>query len=137
MQGTKDNTDAEIIYRLDPFPSQEELAPLWRAAWGGEWGGDLAFILTRSLTHACAYAGDRMVGYVNVAWDGGVHAFLLDTTVDPEFQRRGIATELVRQVADAARERGAHWLHVDYEPKLDGFYRACGFRPTAAGLIRL
>ncbi|OEO30403.1 GNAT family N-acetyltransferase [Devosia insulae DS-56] len=137
MQETKDNTDTEIAYRLDPFPSEEELAPLWRAAWGDDWGGDLAFILTRSLTHACAYAGTRMVGYVNVAWDGGVHAFLLDTTVDPEFQRRGIAKELVRQVADAARERGAHWLHVDYEEKLDGFYKACGFRPTAAGLIRL
>ena len=78
-----------------------------------------------------------MVGYVNVAWDGGVHAFLLDTTVDPAFQRRGIATELVRHVADAARERGAHWLHVDYEAKLDGFYKACGFKPTAAGLMRL
>lgn len=127
----------DIAYRLDPFPSEEELSPLWRAAWGDEWSGDLAFILTRSLTHACAYAGNRTVGYVNVAWDGGVHAFLLDTTVDPEFQRRGIAKELVRQVAEAARARGAHWLHVDYEPHLEAFYAACGFRPTAAGLIRL
>lgn len=131
------DTDTEITYRLDAFPSEEELEPMWSAAWGDAWGGDLAFILTRSLTHACAYAGGRVVGYVNVAWDGGVHAFLLDTTVDPEFQRRGIAKELVRQVANAARERGAHWLHVDYEEKLDGFYKACGFKPTAAGLIRL
>lgn len=131
------SADAEIVFRLDPFPSEEELAPLWRAAWGDAWSGDLAFILTRSLAHAAAYADDRVVGYVNVAWDGGVHAFLLDTTVDPEFQRRGIATELVRQVADAARERGAHWLHVDYEPHLEAFYAACGFRPTAAGLIAL
>lgn len=130
-------TEAEITYRLDAFPSEEELEPMWSAAWGDAWGGDLAFILTRSLTHACAYAGGRVVGYVNVAWDGGVHAFLLDTTVDPEFQRRGIAKELVRQVANAARERGAHWLHVDYEPHLETFYAACGFRPTAAGLIRL
>jgi len=36
-----------------------------------------------------------------------------------------------------ARERGAEWLHVDFEPHLEGFYRACGFRPTEAGLIRL
>ena len=32
---------------------------------------------------------------------------------------------------------GMTWLHVDYEPHLDGFYRGCGFRPTAAGLLRL
>lgn len=87
--------------------------------------------------HAGAYASDRLVGYVNVAWDGGEHAFLLDTTVHPEFRRRGVATELVSRVTAAARVRGAGWLHVDYEPRLEGFYSACGFRPTLAGLIRL
>jgi hypothetical protein len=29
------------------------------------------------------------------------------------------------------------WLHVDYEPHLDSFYRACGFQPTLAGLLEL
>jgi ribosomal protein S18 acetylase RimI-like enzyme len=127
----------DIAYRIDPFPAEEELQPMWQAAWGNPWSGDLAFILNRSLVHACAYAGDRVVGYVNVAWDGGVHAFLLDTTVDPEFQRRGIASELVRLVSLEARSRGAQWLHVDYEPHLTNFYASCGFRPTAAGLIDL
>ncbi|RYE78152.1 MAG: N-acetyltransferase, partial [Myxococcales bacterium] len=89
------------------------------------------------LVHACAYSEDRLVGYVNVAWDGGVHAFLLDTTVDPDFQRRGIARELVRRVTVEARTRGADWLHVDYEPHLASFYQSCGFRPTVAGLIDL
>jgi ribosomal protein S18 acetylase RimI-like enzyme len=127
----------EVSYRIDPFPSEEELEPMWTAAWGSPWSGDLAFILARSLVHAGAYAGDRLVGYVNVAWDGGVHAFLLDTTVDPEFQRRGIARELVRLVAIEAKARGADWLHVDYEPHLAGFYESCGFHRTAAGLIDL
>jgi GNAT superfamily N-acetyltransferase len=78
-----------------------------------------------------------LIGFVNVAWDGGAHAFLLDTTVHPDFRRRGIATELVRRVAEAARARGAEWLHVDFEPHLETFYRGCGFAPTAAGLLRL
>ena len=127
----------DIAYRIDPFPSEEELQPAWRSAWGSPWSGDLALILARSLVHACAYSGDRLIGYVNVAWDGGVHAFLLDTTVDAAFQRRGIARELVRLVTVEACNRGAQWLHVDYEPHLEAFYRACGFRHTAAGLIDL
>jgi ribosomal protein S18 acetylase RimI-like enzyme len=127
----------DIAYKIDPFPSEEELQPMWQAAWGNAWSGDLAFILTRSLVHACAYSENRLVGYVNVAWDGGVHAFLLDTTVAPEFQRRGIARELVRLVTAEARTRGAHWLHVDYEPHLTSLYQSCGFRPTAAGLLDL
>lgn len=130
-------TSAEITYRLDPFPGIEQFAPLWHAAWGHAWSGDLGQILSRSLVHAGAYDGERLVGYVNIAWDGGGHAFLLDTTVDPHYQRRGIATALIRLVTDAARSRGASWLHVDYEARLTGFYAACGFRPTAAGLIAL
>ncbi|WP_417309374.1 GNAT family N-acetyltransferase [Devosia sp.] len=110
---------------------------MWRAAWGSDWHGDLAMILSRSLVHAGAYDGGRLVGYVNVAWDGGTHAFLLDTTVDPDYQRRGIATALVRMVTAAAQARGASWLHVDFEARLGPFYEACGFRPTAAGLIAL
>ncbi|MFD0403300.1 hypothetical protein ACFVHI_35085 [Kitasatospora sp. NPDC127121] len=43
----------------------------------------------------------------------------------------------MRAAADEARARGAQWLHVDYEPHLESFYGQCGFRPTAAGLMRL
>ena len=128
---------AAVDIRIDPYPAAETFAALMQAAWGTAWSGEPAAIWSRSLAHLGAYAGERLVGYVNIAWDGGVHAFLLDTTVHPEFQRRGIATALVRAAADEARRRGAACLHVDYEPHLEGFYRGCGFRPTLAGLIRL
>jgi ribosomal protein S18 acetylase RimI-like enzyme len=126
-----------VEYRLDPFPADAELARIWTGAWGSPWSGNIGPILERSLVHVCAYDAGQLVGFVNVAWDGGVHAFLLDTTVAVTHQRRGIAQEMVRRAAEASRERGAQWLHVDYEAKLDGFYKACGFRPTLAGLIRL
>lgn len=91
-----------------------------------------------SLTWVQAYDGERLVGFVNLAWDGGLHAFLLDTVVDPGSRRRGVGVELVRRAADAAREAGCTWLHVDHEARLDDFYlHACGFAPTAAGLLRL
>jgi GNAT superfamily N-acetyltransferase len=44
------------------------------------------------------------VGFVNVTWDGGDHAFLIDTKVWADYQRRGIGTELVRRaVLNASR----------------------------------
>jgi ribosomal protein S18 acetylase RimI-like enzyme len=80
----------------------------------------------------------QAVGFVNVAWDGGDHAFLLDTKTRPEWQRQGIATRLVRVAARGAAIAGCEWLHVDFEDRLGPFYfEACGFRPTTAGLIRL
>ena len=51
-------------------------------------------ILSRSLAHIGAYAEDVMIGFVNVAWDGGKHAFILDTCVHRHNQRQGVATGL-------------------------------------------
>jgi GNAT superfamily N-acetyltransferase len=82
-------------------------------------------------------AGARLVGFVNVVWDGGVHAFLLDTCVDPGHQRAGVGLALVQRAVDAAREAGCTWLHVDFEPRLEAFYARCGFSVTIGGLRRL
>lgn len=79
-----------------------------------------------------------LVGFVNVAWDGGDHAFLIDTKTRGSSQHRGIGRELVRQAVVNAGFAGCEWLHVDFEPDLARFYLdACGFRRTDAGLIHL
>lgn len=127
----------DVEYRDGPNPGNEALNALWMAAWNDPSRRDFSSILSRSLAHVGAFAGTRLVGFVNVAWDGGIHAFILDTCVDPEFQRRGIATGLVERAKILARQRGAEWLHVDFEPHLTGFYRKLGFAATQAGLIRL
>ena len=124
-------------YRIDPFPSGEELDRLWRRAWNAPPARPMQPILQRSLGHVGAYEDDVLIGFVNIAWDGGVHAFILDTSTDPDFRRRGIATALVKAAAELARARGAEWLHVDYEPHLEDFYRGCGFRPSSAGVMKL
>jgi GNAT superfamily N-acetyltransferase len=91
-----------------------------------------------SLSWVGAFAEGALVGFVNVAWDGAAHAFVLDTAVDPDFQRRGIGQDLVRVAADEARAAGCEWLHVDFEPHLAAFYRdALPFRPTDALIVHL
>ena len=84
--------------------------------------------------------GDRapLVGFVNIAWDGGVHAFVLDTLAAASHARQGIGTHLVQLAVDGARDAGCEWLHVDFEDHLRSFYfEACGFTPTPAGVIAL
>ncbi|MEO3750435.1 GNAT family N-acetyltransferase [Streptomyces sp. B6B3] len=93
-----------------------------------------------SLGWVCARHGEdgRLVGFVNVAWDGAGHAFVLDTLVAAGLRRSGIGVELVAVAVREARAAGCEWLHVDFEDHLRPFYfDACGFRPTNAGLIAL
>jgi len=91
-----------------------------------------------SLGWVCAWEGDRLVGFVNVIWDGGAHAFVLDTVVAQRNRSKGVGAALVKAAAEGCRDAGCEWLHVDFEEHLRSFYfDACGFRDTAAGLIAL
>ncbi|MCO8275871.1 GNAT family N-acetyltransferase [Actinoplanes sp. TRM 88003] len=118
-----------------------ELTALHARAFGGcptpviPWSERLA---RHALTWVGAFDDTGLIGFVQVAWDGGDHAFLLDTAVDPAAQHAGTGTALVAAATHEARTAGCTWLHVDFEPHLRHFYLdRCAFRPTAAGLIRL
>jgi GNAT superfamily N-acetyltransferase len=118
-----------------------ELSRLHARAFGGDpalvepWARRLE---RHALTWVGAVEAGRLAGFVEVAWNGGQHAFLLDTVVDPDWQHRGIGARLVQRAAEEAGAAGCTWLHVDFEPHLEGFYlHRCGFRASRAGLIRL
>lgn len=128
---------SEVEYRVCPAVTEDEINELFAAAWPDHRPTDFGRKLRYSLAYVCAYRVERLVGFVNLAWDGGAHAFLLDTTVHPEVQRQGIGQRLVRDAAEVARQSSVEWLHVDFEPHLRGFYHRCGFRPTGAGLMNL
>jgi len=91
-----------------------------------------------SLGWVVARDGDELVGFVNVLWDGLVHAWIQDTMVASHASGQGIGTRLVAVARDGARDAGCEWLHVDFEDHLRHFYiDSCGFTPTNAGLIAL
>lgn len=126
-----------IEYRRRPPLSNELLGELLEPERPPLERLDYEQILSRSLTWIGAFAGDRLVGYANVAWDGGVHAFLLDPTVHPDLRRQGIGTRLVKEaLAAVADQPQIEWVHVDASSELmEKFYFPAGFRPTAAGLV--
>jgi GNAT superfamily N-acetyltransferase len=91
-----------------------------------------------SLGWVVARDDSELVGFVNVVWDGLVHAWIQDTMVAATAGRQGIGTQLVAVARDGARDAGCEYLHVDFDDDLKAFYYdACGFRPTNGGLIEL
>lgn len=119
-------SDAEIVDLTESHGGNVE--PGW---WDRVRGHSLGWVSARSRE-------GQLVGFVNVAWDGGGHAFLIDTKTRPTHQRQGLGTAVVRRAVEEARAAGCEWLFVDFEPHLEAFYlESCGFRPTAAGLVHL
>jgi GNAT superfamily N-acetyltransferase len=135
-----------IDYRLNPHLTNAVLNALFSAGGiGAGWPSwqkqpdtsDWQPVLKKSLVYVAAFIDDALVGFVNVAWDGREHAFILDTRVHPEYRHRGVGRSLIERAAAAARAAGCSVLHVDYAPELEPFYAACGFTPTKAGIMRL
>ncbi|MGW2330261.1 GNAT family N-acetyltransferase [Streptomyces sp. NPDC001700] len=124
-RGDVDNASLNALH-ADGFGS-----PVGRTDWR-------ARLERHSLGWVCAWEDGSLVGFVNVAWDGGAHAFLLDTVVARHRRSRGIGAALVAAAAKEARAARCEWLHVDFEEHLRSFYvDACGFRESGAGLIAL
>jgi len=93
---------------------------------------------SHSLGWVVARDGSGLAGFVNVLWDGLVHAWLQDTMVAVRARGRGVGTGLVACARDGARAAGCEYLHVDFEDHLRPFYLdACGFTPASAGLLAL
>jgi len=124
-RGTFDSADLEALH-AEGFGREPSPYDWW------------AQVNRHSLGWVCAHDGSTLVGFVNVAWDGATHAFVLDTLVTGRYRRHGVGTRLVEIAAEQARAAGCEWLHVDFEDHLREFYfTACGFTPTNAGLIAL
>src|ERR1700722_1377074 len=91
-----------------------------------------------SLGWVVARDASTLVGFVNVIYDGFVHAWLQDTMVASAARGSGIGTRPGEAAKEGAATAGCEWMHVDFDDNLRSFYfDACGFTPTNAGLIHL
>ena len=130
---TGQEKSVKVEYLINPAVTNTVLNALFTQSWDNHEEKDF----TLPHQHSLAYIEKEVVGYVNIAWDGNIHGFVLNPTVHPKWRRKGIGTGLLQKTAQVARESGIHWLHVDYEPHLKGFYHKFGFRHTEAGLLSL
>ena len=100
----------DVEYRLRPALANAELNALFslgRPAWQtAPDTSDWQPVLEHSLVYIGAFLEGDLVGFVNVAWDGRDHAFLLDPRVHPDWRQRGVGRELVRRAAEATRAAG-------------------------------
>ena len=91
-----------------------------------------------SMGWVTARRSGELVGFLNVVWDGLVHAWIQDLIVAASARHQGIGVRLVEEVRSAAKGAGCEFLHVDFDDDLRSFYYdACCFRPTNGGLIEL
>ncbi len=80
-----------IRFEANPFPAEAALRTLWLSAWGKLGLPSFEEILAKSLGHVGAFHQDWLVGFVNIAWDGGAHASSSTLASTPTSAAKGSA----------------------------------------------
>jgi ribosomal-protein-alanine N-acetyltransferase len=79
-----------------------------------------------------AYVGDIMVGYGGLMFSGD-DAHITNVAVDPAFQGRGVATEIMLDLCNIARDRGCTAMTLEVRhtnTAAQNLYRRFGFVPA-------
>ncbi len=80
-----------------------------------------------SLLALGAYDGGRLAGVIRAVGDGFSLVFIQDLLVYPEHQRRGIGTQLMRELMSRFPDVYQMELMTDNTAKTAAFYRSLGF----------
>jgi hypothetical protein len=84
--------------------------------------------LMNSHTLITAWNGERLVGLGNAISDGYLVVYYPHLVVHPEYQSKGIGTEIVKLMQ--SRYHGFHQQSIIADGKAVGFYKKCGFVET-------
>lgn len=79
---------------------------------------------------------NKMIGFLSVVSNNVTDAYIQDVMVVPEFQRKGIGTELMNLAIAEIKTRGIYMISVIYgEENLRPFYEKFGFYTMLCGQL--
>lgn len=127
-----------LSYRTRPALTNDDLNDLFGRAYNKTMSVDFQRILGQSLTWIGGYDGQVLHAWINVAWDGFVHAFLVDRTAvdDPD---GAIRSELVREAIEAIRRDHptVFKIHTDCRPDELDWLGDLGLQELPGGIVLL
>lgn len=77
---------------------------------------------------------NKLIAFGYICGVGLEHGYMEDIIVDPEYQRKGIGGELVKELLRESERFGLGIVTVTYEEENTKFYKTCGFTPGSGGV---
>lgn len=81
--------------------------------------------------YVTAYDEDKLIGFARAISDNYYYTGVYDVVVRPEYQKRGIAREMMKRIID--RFNGTYFFLTYTEGNRD-FYARCGFQDNSAAM---
>ena len=123
-----------LEYKTNPGASPESIAALRRSVGWGGMEAELRNPALRDYLQIACYDGDELVGFLDVVSNGVTGAYIQDVMVRPDYQGKGIGTELMNRAINRLKADHIYMVSVIYgEERLRPFYEKSGFYTMLCG----
>ena len=89
-----------------------------------------------SYYHIAVYDDNTLIGYIDSVSNSVTDAYIQDLMVHPDYQGKGIGTELMNSMIIKLKERHIYMISVVFEERLKPFYKRLGFFDMLCGQMQ-
>ena len=122
-----------MIYKYNETVSAKALSDLRESVGWNRMEDEYSNPLMTSYYHIAVYEDDKMVGYIDSVSNGVTDAYIQDLMVHPDYQGKGLGTELMNQMITYLKENRIYIISVVFEESLKPFYDRFGFSSMLCG----
>ena len=122
-----------MIYVCNEAVSVKELADLRESIGWNRMENEYKNPLLTSYYHIAVYEKEVLIGYIDCVSNGVTDAYIQDLMVHPDYQGRGIGTDLMKKMIDYLKKKHIYMISVVFEEKLKPFYEKFGFFSMLCG----
>ena len=124
-----------MIYVCNEAVSVKELADLRESVGWNRMENEYKNPLLTSYYHIAVYEKEVLIGYIDCVSNGVTDAYIQDLMVHPDYQRRGVGTELMTIMINYLKQKHIYMISVVFEENLKPFYEKFGFFSMLCGQI--
>ena len=122
-----------MIYKYNETVSAKALSDLRESVGWNRMEDEYNNPLMTSYYHIAVYEDGKLVGYIDSVSNGVTDAYIQDLMVHPDYQGKGLGTELMNQMIAYLKENRIYIISVVFEESLKPFYDRFGFSSMLCG----
>ena len=124
-----------MIYKYNEKIDVKEICDLRQSVGWNRMEKEMADPRLTSFYHIAVYEEEnqKIIGFVDSVSNGVTDAYIQDLMVHPDFQGKGLGSELMNKMIDYLKKAGIYMISVLYDEDLKDFYSRFGFYNLLCG----
>ena len=127
----------KILSKKESAISVEEICALREKNKWNTYADHYEQALKNSYNYYSVRDKNQTIAFARVISDGSMYALIVDILIDPSYQGQGLGTNMVNHIISDLKKQNIKFAHLIFDPKLESFYKSCGFTTRSAGTIML